>query len=82
MFKIGDKVICIDNFLTKGLSYNKTYEVLNVIKVESALGDDLLIKVINDKNNHNHYSSKRFKLDIKQKRKEKLKEICLKSEIE
>lgn len=62
-FKPGDRVICIDiganTYKIKGLTFEKTYKVVRL------LNDGLMnsyILIINDRNIHCMYLTKRFKL--------------------
>lgn len=64
MFKIGDKVVCIN---TSGLFSLK----LNNIYIIKRLKDGYIF-VANDYGHIDWYSPERFSLEIKQKRKEKL----------
>ena len=72
MFKIGDKVVCIDvGKIQSDLNYNVIYTVEYIIKFSKVHK----IKITNDSNNF--YKIKRF-ISLKQYRKQKLyKLLCL-----
>jgi hypothetical protein len=74
MFKVGDRVICINNFrfmddpssgATAGISFGVKYEINEIRDYGVGLVD----------NNLGFYLSSRFILDIGHARKEKLKRI-------
>lgn len=75
MFKVGDTVKLIKSYsIPYKLKQNKSYIVEKL-----SLG---FIQILNENNELYYYSENYFVLNIKQIRKQKLKNICSKSEIE
>jgi len=70
MFKVGDKIICINNSGHNDLILNKTY-IFKCLEYD----DDRLINIHGV---NGPYHIERFILDVKQLRKEKLQKLCLK----
>lgn len=74
MFKVGDKVICVDaSFSNDVLTLNKKYTI-----IDSYISYSGIIYVINDRGYKELFYFERFILDIKVIRKEKLNKICSK----
>jgi len=74
MFKVGDKVICIENDETLDVFLN------NVYTVEYYSEKDKLISLIETQYLYDVYENCNF-ITIKEYRKEKLKKICSNQEI-
>jgi len=73
MFKPGDRVICVDNnCIEDRLTMNNTYIVIKIDKNDISE----MVQVIDNRCSKFMFYIRRFKLDIKQERKEKLKKIC------
>jgi len=64
MFKKGDRVICIDSNGAEYLFVNKSYFVYDVVDSEYLSVDGGL------------YMTRRFILDVKYQRKQKLDKLC------
>lgn len=75
MFKPGDKVICVNSFLSTGLTINKTY-----IVIDSFLPKWTEIVVQNDDGKFLVYDTFLF-ISIREYRKLKLDKLCLSQEI-
>lgn len=81
MFKVGDKIVCIDNLdgftgnKWLGLTYCKIYEN---IQYKGPVSFNF-VHIINDRNESQSYHVERF-ISIKEFRKRKLNKICSESE--
>lgn len=80
MFKIGYKVICVDDTYSKLLKKEQTYTVTGVIDASKTKGKYITLRVLNEDKRY-RFGSKRFILDLVGTRKEKLKNLCYKQEI-
>jgi len=78
MFKVGDKILCVDNSgLELELEKNKTYTVKYVTSYMT-LYNGMIYGIIIDENvarYSNNYKIERFSYDIKSIRKDKLSKI-------
>ena len=75
MFKVGDKVICIDNYgYSYSLTKNKKYTIIEEIVCNT-------IGIIDNSGILNSFYVSRFKLDINYIRYQKLEKICSNQEI-
>jgi len=82
MWKIGDKIVCIDDsFITKMDGYSDSY-LTNGKMYEIILSpiNDAIIYIDNDEGTTKVYSTKRF-ISLLDYRRKKLKMICSKMEI-
>jgi len=80
MFKVGDKVKCINNDSLKNcLTINKIY-IIEDCHIERN-SEFVTIEKDDLNSRFSGIYSRRFILDVKELRKQKLKEICSKSEI-
>ena len=69
MFKIGDKIICIEDSDVRFLELNNIYTILDI---------DIIYAVVYIKNENNFitdYNIERF-ISLKEYRKQKLQKIC------
>jgi len=78
MFKVGDRVVCINSGKIFNLKYKYTYTIIEIINfhIGQQKRNGIEIKINNGTKNYNKLS--RF-ISLKEQRKEKLKElICSK----
>lgn len=73
MFKVGDKVRCVDNGLAE--TYLTIGKVYTVIKNASQLNLNERIVILCDNMDMIKFYSSRFELDIREMRKDKLEKI-------
>jgi len=80
MFKVGDKVVCINNGLVEGVYTDKSY-CLTMYKTYIVVLEksDTTISIMNDQNLQQPFSNNRFKL-LSDFRKQKIEKICSKLE--
>ena len=74
MFKVGDRIVCINNERCTNLSVGKIY----TIRLDS--GSDDMVCVDNNFLSNSNYYNHRF-ISLKEYRKRKLNKICSESEI-
>jgi hypothetical protein len=83
MFNPGDRVVCVDNSFDTRLKLGEKFEIVSVYYNYTPNSDLLLL--VNDNIEYDDalkLFDYRFILDIKEQRKQKLKKLCLKLEIE
>jgi len=69
MFKIGDNIMCINNYKVYGITINKYYTII------SFGYDKQFICLADDENINRFYNIDRFTKDIRKIRKQKLKKL-------
>lgn len=82
-FKVGCKVICIDSFNTRLLTCGNRYTVVSIEDSKSSKDKYLVLKEMDEfvgLNGQKRYrfGTRRFIMDLKENRKQKLLEICSK----
>ena len=80
-FKVGCKVICIDDLNTRMITAGERYTIVAIEDGHVSKGKYLVFKELEQFNGLNgqrryRFGSRRFILDIKETRKQKIKEIC------
>ena len=83
MFKVGDRVICIDNNPLDGnwYSLDKSHCLTLYKEYTVILKNNTTISIMNDQNLQQPFANKRF-ISLLEYRKLKIEKICSKLEIE
>ena len=74
MFKVGDRIMCVDD---SGVDYSLTNNKVYVVKAINTFTNDTVV-VDSNRVYDDWFCSSRFVIDIKDVRKQKLKKICSK----
>jgi len=78
MFKVGDRVVCINSGKIFNLKYKYTYTIIEIINFHIGQQKRNGIEIKINNGTKNYYKLSRF-ISLKEQRKEKLKElICSK----